>query len=222
MRKNLIALAATMIAGLSAQAQAKQIDLTDDVLAKVTSVQDGQARLRVYLNRTLIVERETTQQTSVDVHSDVTTSLQKKELRETIKRGVRGKIVAIEGDNGEANAKTIFITFSPSCNDKSCAWGFTRAHDHTYSSYSYGYYNTYSNDPAGNRYLLSALPAPAGAVSYDNLKVFSKKGLLKRKMTTDGVGLYETDPSKYSIKLQANEEELFSVIHADVNYPGVN
>jgi len=248
-----------MILGLaallaSAPAMAKTVDLSDGIIARVQAVTNGQERVRVFLNRTLVVERSTDAGTdTTNVSGDVDVVLEQHKLKETIKSGVRGKIVAIEQPNvtgtysagdcaGKHGQVMVYITFDPSCNDKACAWGFSRPFGLQASS-------TYATDESGNYivhdgsyvvnptcgaycqsndslYYLSTVPANS---LYSHVDTFSKKGLMKRPMNyaspignVEGGVYYTTKKAvKYSIHLQVDLDELLKVVSQSVNHPGV-
>ncbi|MCC7440385.1 MAG: hypothetical protein IT285_02060 [Bdellovibrionales bacterium] len=226
---------ATLVAlTLSAPALADTIDFSDEVLTRVASVQNGVERLRVFLNRHLVVERTSNAGTDVGVDGgDVDVVLEEHFLREVVKGGVRGKIVAIEGDytssfSGYCSSslpapKTVWVTFSPNCADKSCAFGFGRA----YTQANGGYYTKQCErgfDPSGRFYLVSV---PANT-KYTQMKTFSKKGLMKRPMTRVEAsnrvfgGVHLTNKPKYSIRLQLDLDEFRRVVSETNYYPGVD
>ncbi|MCC7440384.1 MAG: hypothetical protein IT285_02055 [Bdellovibrionales bacterium] len=233
--KLMTALVASVIA---APALADTVDFTDEILSRVQSVQNGQERVRVFLNRKLIVERRSDAGTDVEVNGGVDVVLEELFLRETVARGVRGKIVAIEGDLTSSYTfgacagrqyKTVYVTFNPNCADKSCAFGFVRAHHVRQESEwvaAEGYkpickVREVSND---GWYFLASVPANT---KYTHIQTFSKKGLMKRPMSyynnTDFIGgIYATKKNKYSIRLQVDSDELKRVIEESVNHPGVD
>ncbi|HTL12520.1 MAG TPA: hypothetical protein VL588_08545 [Bdellovibrionota bacterium] len=211
---------------------AKDVKFTDGVLARVQAVQNGQERLRVYLNRTLVVERNTDAGTdTTDVHGGVDVVLEQHKLKEIIKRGTLGKIVAVEATNitgteGESCAgkheQLVYVTFDPSCNTKECAWAFGRKYSlQTSGYYSYTCSGTTSSDET---YYLAAVP---GNSLYSHVELYSKKGLMKRHMSFydavsyNNAGVYLTAKDKYSIALEVDLDQLLKVVSQTVVHPGV-
>jgi len=233
----ILALAALMA---SAPVMAKDVDFTDGVLARVQAVQNGQGRVRVFLNRTLVVERNTDAGTdTTNVHGDVDVVLEQHKLKEIIKHRTLGKIVAVEAatitssyedpncDPAVRRVQTVYVTFDPSCNDKTCAWAFAR--EYTLSVQDPTYYNDYKSSCAmgslaTDGYYLSAVP---GNSLYSHVELYSKKGLMKRHMTlvapgsNSAGGIYSTANLKYAIRLQLDLDELLKVVSQTVVHPGV-
>ncbi|HTL12519.1 MAG TPA: hypothetical protein VL588_08540 [Bdellovibrionota bacterium] len=208
----------------SSPAMAKTVDFSDGILARVQAVQNGQERVRVFLNRTLVVERSTDAGTdTTNVSGDVDVVLEQHKLKETIKRGVRGKIVAIEQPTATGNYTAgkcddkhgqvlVYITFDPSCNAKECAWGFSRAYglqaNSSYATDANGNYivenGSYVVNPTcavygqsnDSLWYLSKVP---GNSLYSHVETYSKKGLMKRHMSymspmgNNEGGVYYTD-----------------------------
>jgi hypothetical protein len=209
--------------GLSAEARAERVDLTNDVLDRVTSVENGVEKLRVYLSRQLVIERSTSAATEVEVDRDVDVVYRRKELKETLGRGIRGKIIAVEGTEtsrgsfSELSRKLIYVTFDPACTVKECAFVFGRAVEDKseYRRYSREYH--YSRIFRSDEYHLVAAPINA---EYAKTSLFSKKLLRKRPLTTRYQIQTPSNP-KYGVYLQVKENELTEVIRGKRRYPGV-
>jgi len=215
------------------------VDFSDDILGRVQAVQNGQARLRVFLNRTLVVERKSgTDAGNTQVNGGVNTVTQEHQLKETIKRGVLGKIVAVNDANISVDnywhqgtcdgfhIRTVYVTFDPGCNDQACAWAFTRLHDMRQDSPQYddGTYKVSCllNSVSDNGlYYLAAVPQNS---QYTSVELFSKKGLMKRHMNAPEIndgGVYETNTLKYSIRLQLDLTQLLEIVKQSIDHPGV-
>ena len=228
MNKTLLgALALTMAVATSADALAKNIDLTNEEVTRVGTVEQGLDKLRVKLSRKLVVERVTKGTDSVEVNGDIDVVYEDHILREEVGAEVRGKIVAIEGeevtydgdDTASLSGKTIYVSFDPSCTSKDCAFGFVRPFDDTtdYCS-SYSYTCSYKRVFQSESYVLAKVPTNA---NFSQTTVFSKKGLMKRKMEiAHGVYAPAKGGFKYAVRLRVDEDELRRVVEESKKHPG--
>jgi hypothetical protein len=175
-----------------AEAQAKNIDVTHKVLTRIQSIEGGLENLRVYVSRTLLIERSTANADRV--------------LHEKVKKGTRGKIIAIEGsevsvDHGYGNAPNsirIYVSFDASCE--------TNPHNCSVSRLF-----------GSESYYLSQVPENA---DFSSVRLYSQKLLQKRQLdkhdTRNAYMAYRNDLidpiSEWSVRLQIDTDELYRVI----------
>jgi hypothetical protein len=127
---------ATLALTIALPALADKIEITEEVLAEITNA-NAVKDARVYISETLRIERATALQKKSEVDDSISRVVKQNILKEEISKKVRGKILAVEGDDtivqhpsvGEAQTqiKTIYVTFDPSCEVKECAFKFQRS-----------------------------------------------------------------------------------------------
>lgn len=106
---------------------AKRLTLTPGEFERIEKREQATEDLRVYVGKKLVVIYELGDDAaSYEVDKNINTSSEQNILRVIIARSTKGVIIDSEDKNG---APLLWVTFSPKCNDKDCAFGFVQTED---------------------------------------------------------------------------------------------
>src|SRR5690554_762001 len=106
---------------------AKRLTLTPAEFERIEKREQATEDLRVYVGKKLVVIYELDDDAaSYKVDKNINTSSEQNILRVIIAKSTKGVIIDSEDKNG---APLLWVTFSQSCKDKDCAFGFVQTED---------------------------------------------------------------------------------------------
>ncbi|NVB36783.1 hypothetical protein G6O69_02990 [Pseudenhygromyxa sp. WMMC2535] len=115
-------------AGLCASSGcARRLELTPSEFERIEKREQAVEALRVYVSKKLVViYEEEDDAESYAVNKNVTESSEERRLKVITAKSTRGLIIDTDSKNG---APLLWVTFTSSCKDISCAYGFVQTED---------------------------------------------------------------------------------------------
>ena len=121
---SVLALSAGLI---SVSGCAKRLQLTPAEFERIEKREQAVDALRVYVSKKLvIIYEEDDDSEEYKVNKNITESSEERRLKVIISKGTKGLIMDTDDKNG---APLLWVTFSDSCKDKDCAYGFVQTED---------------------------------------------------------------------------------------------
>lgn len=97
-----------------------------DYSGRIFTEADGPARIRLYVDRRLVIIRDDLDEPSERIAASIDKQGRRKRLRYTISKRTAGKLIAVDDRN---HKPLLWLTFDPACAERSCAFGFVASDD---------------------------------------------------------------------------------------------
>lgn len=215
---------ATLALSIALPALADKVEVNKEILKEI---EDANALdlARVYLSKTLKIERASAAKKVSEVETGVSRVVRQNILKEEISKKVRGKIIAIEGtedsnfvhtsDEVTKKLLTIYVSFDKSCLSKDCAFAFRMPGELRYYSHSYEFGNLYHFRKYESFFALSEI-APVKDMTITKLSVH-RPILSDPKLVKNGTTYYAKGKS---VKLLIDLSELKEITINKIKHGG--